>query len=253
MKSLFSLTDRVALITGASRGIGESIARTLAAYGAFCILVSRKIDALETVAQKIETQGGKARSLACNLGDLSQLDALCETIQQDYGKLDILVNNAATNPYFGPMTGIDPGRWEKTFDVNLKGPFFLIQKMSPLMAASGRASVINVSSVNGVRPAPMQGVYSITKAAMISMTKGFAKELASRNIRVNALLPGLTETRFSSAITENRDVLDQLCQAIPLGRQAQPSEMAGAALYLAGDAAAYTTGTTIVCDGGMLA
>lgn len=253
MEPLFSLENKVALITGASRGIGQSIAEAFAEYGATCILVSRKIESLEAVAQKIQDNGGKARAVVCNLGDLSQVDDLCRIVKEKYGKLDILINNAATNPYFGTMDGIAPDQWEKTFDVNLKGPFFLIQKMVDLMAVSGRASVINVSSVNGLRPAPMQGVYSITKAAMLSMTQGFAKELGPRNIRVNALVPGLTETRFSQALTENKEMLDELCKTIPLGRQAQPSEMAGTALYLASDAAAYTTGTTIICDGGMLA
>lgn len=253
MKSLFSLEGRIALITGASRGIGEAVAVTLAHYGAECILVSRKAPGLEMVVERIKADGNKAVAMACNIGRLAQIEELVQKIKEKYGRLDILINNAATNPYLGPMEGIDPAMWEKTVDVNLKGPFFLIQKSIDLLTASGRASIINVSSVTGIRPAPMQGVYSITKAAMISMTRGFAKELASKRIRVNAILPGLTQTKLSKALTENEPLLHELCKTIPLGRPAQPDEMVGAVLYLASDASAYTTGTTIVCDGGMLA
>lgn len=253
MESLFSLEGRVALITGASRGIGEAIALTLAGYGARCILVSRKIDSLHRVVDRIARQGKKAEAMACNMGDIGAVEALAETISQRYGVLDILVNNAATNPYLGLMEGISPSQWDKTVDVNLKGPFFLIQKTLGLLSASGRGAIINVSSVNGIRPPVNQGVYSITKAGLIAMTQGMAKELASKQIRVNALLPGLTETKFSQALTEDDRMLKEACAGIPLGRQAQPCEMSGAVLYLASDASAYTTGTTIVCDGGMLA
>ena len=225
----------------------------LADAGAKCILVSRKTEGLERVTDRIISQGNRACVMACNMGDLEAVADLAGKIADKYGALDILVNNAATNPYFGPMAGISPAQWDKTLDVNLKGPFFLIQKILDLLAASGRGSVINVSSVNGIRPPVNQGVYSITKAGLIAMTKGMAKELGPRQIRVNALLPGLTETQFSQALTQDKRLLEEACQAIPLGRQAQPREMAGAVLYLASDASAYTTGTTIVCDGGLLA
>jgi NAD(P)-dependent dehydrogenase (short-subunit alcohol dehydrogenase family) len=184
---------------------------------------------------------------------MGQIDSLAAMMKKEHGKLDILVNNAATNPYFGNMDGIDLPRWDKTFDVNLKGPFFLIQKTIDLLAASGKGSVINVSSISGKRPGPFQGVYSITKAAMISMTQGFAKELGLKSIRVNALLPGMTKTRFSAALMENEELLKAVYKMIPLGRHALPDEMAGAALYLASDASSYTTGTCLTCDGGFLA
>lgn len=253
MTPSFSLAGRIALITGASRGIGEAIAVTLAANGAHCILVSRKIQGLAVVADRIRQAGFQAETLACNMGDLMDVEDLSRHLESVHGRLDILVNNAATNPYFGPMAGIAPGQWDKTFEVNVKGPFFLIQKTLGLLDASGHGSIINVSSVNGKRPAPNQGVYSMTKAALIAMTQGLAKELAPRSIRVNALLPGLTETQFSQALTDDPAALDTICQTIPLGRQAAPMEMAGAALYLASDAASYTTGTCLVCDGGLLA
>ena len=249
----FSLKGKVALITGASRGIGEAIAYALAQYGAQCILVSRKIEGLQTVADKIRAEGGKAEAIACHVGDLKQIEALFKEVQERFGRLDILINNAATNPYFGDMLGADEGVWDKTNDVNLKGPFFMIQHAARLMMESGGGSIVNVSSMNGVRPAPLQGIYSITKAGLISMTKAFAKELAAKNIRVNAVLPGLTETKFSKAIIENELVYDYAIRMIPMGRHAQPSEIAGAVLYLVSDAASYTTGTCIAVDGGALA
>jgi NAD(P)-dependent dehydrogenase (short-subunit alcohol dehydrogenase family) len=253
MEDLFSLEGRVALITGASRGIGEAIAVAFAQKGAHCILASRKLEDLESVVVAIEKDGGRAKAVACNVGDMGQIDSLAAMMKKEHGKLDILVNNAATNPYFGNMDGIDLPRWDKTFDVNLKGPFFLIQKTIDLLAASGKGSVINVSSISGKRPGPFQGVYSITKAAMISMTQGFAKELGLKSIRVNALLPGMTKTRFSAALMENEELLKAVYKMIPLGRHALPDEMAGAALYLASDASSYTTGTCLTCDGGFLA
>jgi NAD(P)-dependent dehydrogenase (short-subunit alcohol dehydrogenase family) len=248
----FRLDGKIAVITGASRGIGEAIAITLADYGAQCILVSRKADALKGVADKIASRGGKAEVMACHVGDLKQIEGLFDQIKTRYGKLNILINNAATNPYFGEMLGADEGVWNKTFDVNLKGPFFMIQHAARLMTETG-GSIVNVSSVNGIKPAPFQGVYSITKAGLISMTQAFAKELASRNIRVNALLPGLVDTHFSKAIMDNDAIHDIAVKMIPMGRHAQPMEIAGAVLYLVSDAAPFTTGANFVVDGGALA
>jgi len=247
------LDGKIALVTGASRGIGRSIAQTLAEYGAEVILVSRKMESLSQVAKEITENGGKALPLACHMGDMNDIGKLFENIEKTYGKLNILVNNAATNPYFGEMTGVDTGIWDKTFDVNLKGPFFMIQKAIPLMKAAGGGAIVNVSSVNGIRPAQFQGVYSITKAAIISMTKAYAKELAAHNIRVNALLPGLTDTKFASALMSQDEIYKYVVAQIPMNRHANPEEMCGAVLYLVSDAASFTTGTHIVCDGGFLA
>ncbi len=249
----FSLNNRIALITGASRGIGEAIALTLAEYGARCILVSRKLDNLQAVKIKIEQKGGQAEAMVCHSGNLNQIKDLFEKVKNTFGRLDILINNAATNPYFGNMLDADERAWDKTNEVNLKGPFFITQHAARLMEASRGGAIVNVASINGVQPIPMQGIYSITKAALISMTKAFAKELAVKNIRVNALLPGLTQTHFAEALIKNESIYKSAIQQIPLGRHAQPSEMAGAVLYLVSDAASYTTGTCIVCDGGKLA
>ncbi|MCB2145303.1 MAG: SDR family oxidoreductase [Deltaproteobacteria bacterium] len=249
----FDLKDRIAMVTGASRGIGRAIAETLAEHGAEVIVVSRKLGSLEPVAADIRERGGKAVAFACNMGSLADIDLLYTKICDKYGRLDILVNNAATNPYFGEMATIDEGAWEKTLSVNLKGPFFMIQKAVPLMQVAGKGAVVNVSSVNGIRPAAFQGVYSITKGALITMTQAFAKELAPHHIRVNALLPGFTDTKFSSVLMQNKEIYDMVVAQIPLRRHADPAEMAGAVLYLVSDAASYTTGACITCDGGLLA
>lgn len=249
----FNLKGKKALVTGASRGIGESIAKTLAAYGAELILASRKIDDLRKVEEDIKRSGGAAGSIACNTGEMEQIGALFEEIKKRHGRLDILVNNAATNPYFGDVLGADEKVWDKTFAVNLKGMFFASQHAARMMKESGGGAIVNVASVNGIKPAPFQGIYSMTKAGVIALTKSFAKELAPFNIRVNALLPGLTDTKFSAALTSNKDILNLVLPSIPMGRVARPEEMAGAVLYLISDMASYTTGATIVVDGGMLA
>jgi NAD(P)-dependent dehydrogenase (short-subunit alcohol dehydrogenase family) len=249
----FSLKNKLALITGASRGIGEAIALTFAEYGARCILVSRNLEGLQAVVEKIETASGQAEAMVCHTGTMDQIDKLFDEVGKKYGRLDILVNNAATNPYFGEMIDADEGVWDKTNQVNLKGPFFMIKAAARLMEQSGGGSIVNVASINGMRPVPMQGIYSITKAGLISMTRAYAIELAPKKIRVNALLPGLTETKFAKVLIETDWIYEHALQGIPLKRHAQPDEMAGAALYLVSDAASFTTGTTIVCDGGALA
>ncbi len=249
----FSLKNKVALITGASRGIGEAISKTLAEYGAHCILVSRKMDDLRKVSDEIVQKGGKADALACHIGYPESIAKLIQEVGDRFGRLDILVNNAATNPFFGQMIDAEETSWDKTHEVNLKGPFFMIRYAAPLMKQSGGGAVVNVSSVNGVRPAPFQGIYSITKAGLIAMTKAYARELAPFNIRVNALLPGITKTKFSKALMDNEAVYTSAIRQVPMGRHAEPEEMAGAVLYLVSDAASYTTGSCIVCDGGYLA
>ncbi len=254
MKVNFDLTGKIAIVTGASRGIGESIAKTLAAYGAEVIITNKTIEGLPEVEAAIKADGGKAVSMTCHNGSLSEIDKLFKDVEAKYGKLDILVNNAAVNFYFGEMINADETAWDKTMEVNLKGNFFMCQHASKLMKKNGGGSIINVASINGIRPAPMQGIYSITKAGMISMTKAFAKELAPSKIRVNALLPGLTDTKFASVMVKNDELMDKvLLPMIPLHRAAQPDEMAGAVLYLASEASSFTTGATIVVDGGALA
>ncbi len=253
MQNLFDLTDKVALVTGASRGIGEAIARLLAQHGAHVIVSSRKIDDCQRVADSIVEAGGKASALACHVGEMDQIEATFAAIKAQHGRLDILVNNAAANPFFGHILDTDLGAYNKTVDVNIRGYFFMSIEAGKMMREQGGGVILNTASVNGIRPGDMQGIYSITKAAVVSMTKSFAKECGRFNIRVNALLPGLTETKFASALTTNEKILKTALMQIPLGRTAQPEEMAGTVLYLVSDASSYTTGTTVVVDGGFLA
>jgi NAD(P)-dependent dehydrogenase (short-subunit alcohol dehydrogenase family) len=252
MTNLFDLTGKVALVTGASRGIGEAIAFILAEYGAHVIVSSRKLETCEAVAQAIRDKGGKGTAMACHVGDMEQISTTFTKIKAQFGQLDILVNNAAANPYFGHILDTDLASFNKTLEVNIRGYFFMSVEAGKIMREQGGGVILNTASVNGIRPGDKQGIYSITKAAVISMTKSFAKECGSLNIRVNALLPGLTDTKFASALTSNDKILAQVLTQIPLGRVAQPEEMAATALYLVSNASSYTTGTTVIVDGGML-
>ncbi len=250
---VMNLHGRVALISGASRGIGAAIARLLAAQGAQVLLCSRKIEGCEAVAAELRAAGGQAEAIACHIGDMEQIDALFAHVAARYGRLDILVNNAAANPYFGSILDTDLAAFQKTVDVNIRGYFFMSARAGKIMAQQSQGgSIVNVASVNGVIPGAMQGIYSITKAAVISMTQAFAKELAPHKVRVNALLPGFTDTRFASALTQNEHVVKEVLRHVPQGRIAQPEEMAGAVLYLVSDLASYTTGVALNVDGGYL-
>ena len=250
--NLFNLSGKVALITGASRGIGESIAKLLAQHGAHVIVTSRKLDGCERVVNEIKQAGYSAQAIACHIGDMEQIDGLFSQIKTEHGKLDILINNAATNPYFGHILDTDLSAFKKTVDVNIQGYFFMCVKGGNLMKESGGGSIVNVASVHGMVPGELQGIYSITKASVISMTKSFAKECAEMGIRVNALLPGATDTKFSAAVVKDPAILEQTLAHIPMNRVAQPEEMAGTVLYLVSDAASYTTGACLNVDGGYL-
>ena len=250
--SLFDLTSKVALVTGASRGIGESIAKLLAQSGAHVIVSSRKIDGCQRVVNDIIENGGSAQAIACHIGDMAQIESLFNAIEKEHGKLDVLVNNAAANPYFGHILDTPLDAFEKTIDVNIRGYFFMSSIGAKLMKKNGGGAIVNVASVNGVIPGDMQGIYSITKASVISMTKAFAKECAQLNIRVNALLPGATDTKFASTLVNNPAILKQALAHVPMNRVAMPDEMAGTVLYLVSDASSYTTGTAINVDGGYL-
>ncbi len=246
----FDLSGKIALVTGASRGIGEAIAKLLAKHGAHVIVSSRKAEHCAPVVAEIQVGGGSAEAMACHIGEMEQIEAIFKAIETKHGRLDILVNNAAANPYFGPILDTPMGAFQKTVDVNIRGYFFMSVGGAKLMKQGG--AIVNVASVNGVIAGPFQGIYSMTKAAVISMTQAFAKECAPLKIRVNALLPGFTDTKFASALTNNPMVLEKALEHIPLNRIAQPDEMAGAVLYLVSDAASYTTGSCINVDGGYL-
>jgi len=243
------LKDKVAVITGASRGIGEAIARTFAAHGARVVLASRRIEGVKAVADDI---GAAAHAVAAHTGHEAQCVALVEEAVARFGKVDVLVNNAATNPYFGPMLDTDGGAWLKTFEVNLQGYFWMAREVARHLQGRGApGSIVSVASVAGLEAAPFQGVYGATKAAVISMTRTLAFELGASGIRVNAIAPGLVETRLASAIVQNETLVAEVVRKTPLGRYGQPDEIAGAALFLASDASSYMTGQTMVIDGGM--
>lgn len=248
---LFDLTGKIALVTGASRGIGEAIARLLAEHGAHVIVSSRKLDGCQRVADSIVEAGHSAQALACHIGDMAQIGNAFKAIREQHGKLDILVNNAAANPYFGDVLDTDLAAYNKTVEVNVRGYFFMSVEGGKLMRDSGGGVIINTASINALQPGPMQGIYSITKAAVVNMTKTFAKECAKHHIRCNAILPGLTKTKFAGALFSNDDIYQTAIEKIPMQRHAEPQEMAGTVLYLASDASSYTTGECIVVDGGL--
>ena len=246
---LFDLAGRRAMVSGASRGIGAAIARLLAAHGAHVVCTSRKQESCEEVAAAIRADGGSAEARAMHVGDTGSIEALFNAIDAPH----ILVNNAAANPYFGPAIDMDLGAYEKTVEVNLRGYFWSTVQAARRMKDHGGGAIVNIASVNARRPAFGQLVYSMTKAGIVNMTEGFAKELAGHGIRVNAILPGLTDTKFASALTTNPKILDVMLRTIPLQRIAQPEEIAPMALFLASPAASYITGAVFPVDGGYLA
>jgi len=243
------LSGRVAVVNGASRGIGEAIARGLAACGAQVVLTSRRKEGAQVVADAITASGGRAVAVACHAGRMDEIEALFNYVETDFGRLDILINNAATNPFYGPATELPPAAFDKTVEVNLKGPYFMSSAAVPLMIQSGGGSIVNVASIAALIPLPGQVVYSMTKAGLISLTRGFAKEYGQQGIRVNAILPGVVKTRFASALVEDPSIQKWLSR-LPVPRAGQPEDMVAGVLYLVSEQAAYTTGTTLVMDGG---
>lgn len=242
------------MVTGASRGIGEGIAVACAAAGAKVALVARKQPDLDRVAARIREAGGTAVAIAAHAARADEMEGLFRRASDELGPVDGLVNNAATNPYFGPMLDCPEAAFDKTFETNLKGYWFGARALVKAVRDRGgdaSGAIVNVASVAGLRAAPMQGVYGASKAAVMSMTQTLAFELGSSRVRVNAIAPGLVETRFAAAIVGNSTLRDHVVGRTPLARHAQPDEIAGAAVYLLSDAASFVTGHTLVADGGM--
>lgn len=251
MSQMFDISGKVAIVTGASRGIGQAIAEAFAEAGAKVVLASRKQDALNAVMGNIKAKGGEALAVAAHNGDKPQLQALVRQTVEAFGRVDILVNNAATNPHFGTLLEAEDSMWQKTIEVNLMGNVWLCQAVVPIMKANGGGKIINIASINGLRPGPYQGIYSITKAGVISLTKTLAMELGSDNIRVNAIAPGLIKTYFARAIWENEEMHRRTLEATPVGRIGVPEDISGLAIYLASPASDFANGEVFVVDGGL--
>ncbi len=253
IQQMFDLSGKVALITGASRGIGEAIAVAYAEAGAKVVLVSRKQADLENVAQRIRETGGEALPMAAHTRNMAAITAVVEKAIVTYGDIDIVVNNAATNPHFGPILTAEESQWDKILDVNVKGYFRVVKTCVESMKRRGGGKIINMASVAGLEAQPMLGVYSVSKAAVLMLTKVLAAELAPFNIQVNAIAPGFVKTKFSSVLWQTPQINDAILKIIPQKRMAEPNEIAGLAVYLASPASSFVTGSTFGIDGGQLA
>ena len=246
----FSIEGRVALVTGASRGIGSAIAEALAEQGAQVVLSSRKQADLDAEAERINARfPDRAVAIAAHAGKAEDLQRLVDEVMARFTRIDILVNNAATNPYFGPVLGAEIGAWDKTFEVNLRGMFLLTKLVYEASMEKQGGAIVNVASVGGLRPGLGLGVYNITKAGVIMLTRQLARELGG-TVRVNAVAPGLVKTRFAEALWGNEAILERVLASNPMGRIGLPDEIAGAVAFLVSDAASYINGEVLVIDGG---
>jgi NAD(P)-dependent dehydrogenase (short-subunit alcohol dehydrogenase family) len=247
----FSLEGKVAIITGASRGIGQAIALRFAQAGALVVVSSRKLDSVRAVADQIVAAGGEALAIQAHVGQSADVEALVERTLETYGRVDIAINNAATNPHFGPLLSADEGQWDKILDTNAKGCFRICKAVVPAMEKQGGGKIVNLASVAGLRPSPGMGVYGISKAAIIMLTQVLAVELGPANIQVNAIAPGVIKTRFSQLLWLTPQIADSILGHLPLGRFGEPEDVAALALYLASPASDYVTGSVFVVDGGI--
>ena len=249
--SRFSCEGKVAVITGGSRGIGRASALALADAGAHVVVSSRKIEDLEKVAEEIRAKGVKGLAVAAHVAKTEDAKALIDRVMKEFGRIDILMNNAGTNPYYGPLMDQDEKTYDITMNVNVKGVFILSQLAARIMKAQGGGCIINTSSIGGLRPSELS-VYSVTKAAVIMLTQNMAKEWGQYNIRVNNIAPGIIKTRLSEALWKDPEVNERALKTIPMLRLGEPEEIASAVVFLASDAGSYITGATIVIDGGRM-
>jgi NAD(P)-dependent dehydrogenase (short-subunit alcohol dehydrogenase family) len=247
----FSLHGKVALVTGASRGIGRAVGLRLAKAGAAVVVSSRKMENVQAVASEIKAVGGESLAIQAHVGRPDDVTALVAQAMDTFGRIDVVVNNAATNPHFGPVLTADDGQWDKIIDTNVKGVFRVCQAVVPHMESHGGGKIINMASVVGLRPSPAMGVYSVSKAAVIALTQVLAVELGHANIQVNAIAPGVVKTKFSQLLWQTPQIADPILNSLPLGRFGEPEDVVGLALYLASPASGYVTGAVFVVDGGM--
>lgn len=245
------LTDRVAIVSGASRGIGRSIALSLADAGAQVVVASRKQEGVDAVVREIAEGGGAAVGVAAHVGNEEDVAMLVDKTVEAFGGVDIVVNNAGTNPHFGPLVTATTSLWDKIMDVNVRGAFFVCRQAVPIMQERGGGKIVNVASVAGVRPQPAMGIYSISKAALIMLTKSLAQELGPFNIQVNAVAPGVIKTRFSGVLWQTPTIAEAIEKHTPLGRLGEVDDVVGAALYLASPLSDFVTGTVLLIDGGI--
>ncbi|MAQ13755.1 MAG: short-chain dehydrogenase [Sandaracinus sp.] len=244
---------KVAIVTGGSRGIGQAIATALAQGGAKVVIASRKMPGLEESKAEIEAAvpGAEIHPIACHTGADDAVQAMVAEAVEHFGQVDVLVNNAATNPYFGPMMNVEWGAWQKTFEVNVEGYFRCARTVAKhLLDRKAPGAIVNVTSVLGQMAAPLQGVYGMTKAAVISMTQTLAAELGPRGIRSNAIAPGLVKTKFAQALVGNPEISQMVLDRTTVKRLGEPEDIAGTALFLASDASSYMNGQVLVVDGG---
>ncbi len=250
LSTLFSLQNKVAIITGASRGIGFSIAHYFAAAGAKVVINSRNQERLDEATRRLREKGYEVTGVANNIGYPEGRQNLINQTVEKYGQIDILVNNAATNPVYGPIEETDLSLFDKILDVNLKAPFELSKLSLPFLRQSSAASIINVSSIAGLSPEKGLGLYSVSKSALVSLTKAFAKEWGAYNIRVNAICPGLIKTKFSEVLWSDKEIEKKFLSELPLKRIGEEGEIGAMALFLASPASSYTTGSIFTVDGG---
>jgi NAD(P)-dependent dehydrogenase (short-subunit alcohol dehydrogenase family) len=255
MANLFDLTGKTAIVTGSTKGIGKAIAHRLAEHGANVVVSSRKADVCDAVAAEINDQVGRKAAIAipCNIAAKEALQNLVDETRRQLGQIDILCCNAASNPYFGPMSNMQDDQFNKILQNNIVSNHWLIQMVAPEMRARKDGSVIIISSIGGLRGTPVLGAYAISKAADMQLTRNLAAEWGPDNIRVNTIAPGLIQTDFARALWENPEILKVATERSPLRRIGQPDEIAGMAVFLASKAGAFTTGQTFVIDGGQTA